>query len=33
VTETGNGLATGAWMLVSALATLWALRASRRLKS
>ncbi len=32
ITETGHGFATGAWMLVSALATLWALRASRRLK-
>ncbi len=33
MTETGWGLATGFWMLVSALATLWALLASRRLKA
>ncbi|MBL6459185.1 multidrug effflux MFS transporter [Belnapia sp. T6] len=33
VTETGQGLATGAWMLAAALASLAALRAARRLKA
>ncbi|MDB5374350.1 MAG: transporter [Belnapia sp.] len=32
VTETGSGIATACWMLVSALATQWALLAARRLQ-